>query len=197
MDELLDSITIRTMSKKDIPAVYDMMLETFVKNPAYPSHSDFQSGVVVNQPLSDSNKEYLLTHCKNHVSKRNYIGIVAVDKKDKIAGVILLQKHKSVGSTPWGEVSDVILAPKQRSDGLGQVLLARATAMFRKWGCDSAYLETGVNNKKAHRFFIGQGWQVVSHVLKLNTKLPQLPTTEIEVPTADPSQSNIPPTSSI
>ena len=176
MDPALDAITIRPLSKKDQPTIQKMMLDTYRNNPAYASHSEQQMGF--ENPLTEANVDYLKEHCENHTKKRSYSGLVAVDEDERILGVVLMKKHSPKGAPAWGELSDIILAPKQRSDGLGQMLLSRAIAVFRKWGVDQVFLETGVDNKKAHRFFIGQGWKVVSHVLKITTALPQLPTTD-------------------
>ena len=182
MDPALDAITIRPLSKKDQPTIQKMMLDTYRNNPAYASHSEQQMGF--ENPLTESNVDYLREHCENHTKKRAYSGLVAVDDDGRILGVVLMKKHSPKGAPSWGELSDIILAPKQRSDGLGQMLLSRAIAVFRKWGVDQVFLETGVDNKKAHRFFIGQGWKVVSHVLKITTTLPQLPTTD-PIPSLD------------
>lgn len=176
MDPALDAITIRPLSKRDQPTIQKMMLDTYRNNPAYASHSEQQMGF--ENPLTEANVDYLKEHCENHTKKRAYSGLVAVDEDERILGVVLMKKHSPKGAPAWGELSDIILAPKQRSDGLGQMLLSRAIAVFRKWGVDQVFLETGVDNKKAHRFFIGQGWKVVSHVLKITTALPQLPTTD-------------------
>jgi ribosomal protein S18 acetylase RimI-like enzyme len=184
MEPALDTITIRPLSKKDQSIVQEMMLDTYRNNPAYASHSELQSGFQVGQPLTDGNIAYIREHCECHTKKRTYSGLVAVDETQRILGVVLMQKHSPKGTSPWGELSDIILAPKQRSDGLGQMLLSRAIAVFRKWGVDQVFLETGVDNKKAHRFFIGQGWKVVSHTMRITTALPQLPTTD-PIPTTD------------
>jgi GNAT superfamily N-acetyltransferase len=182
MEPSLDAITIRPLSKKDQPTIQKMMLDTYRNNPTYASHSEQQMGF--ENPLTEANVDYLREHCENHTKKRAYSGLVAVDEDERILGVVLMKKHSPKGAPAWGELSDIILAPKQRSDGLGQMLLSRAIAVYRKWGVDQVFLETGVDNKKAHRFFIGQGWKVVSHVLKITTSLPQLPTTDA-IPSLD------------
>ena len=187
MEPSLDAITIRPLSKKDQPIVQEMMLDTYRNNPAYASHSEQQAGFQSGQPLTEDNIAYIREHCECHTKKRAYSGLVAVDENGRILGVVLMKKHSPKGAAPWGELSDIILAPKQRSDGLGQMLLSRAIAVFRKWGVEQVFLETGVDNKKAHRFFIGQGWKVVSHVMKITTALPQLPTTD---PIPTPGLSN-------
>lgn len=184
MEPSLDAITIRSLKKKDQPIIQEMMLDTYRKNPAYPSHSDVQVGIIPGQPLTEDNVTYLREHCECHSKKRAYSGLVATSSDGKILGFVLMKKHSPGGAKPWGELSDIVLAPKQRSDGCGQLLLSRAVASFRKWGVEQVFLETGIDNKKAHRFFIGQGWKPVSHVMKIATALPQLPTTD-PIPTID------------
>lgn len=174
----LDSVTIRTLKVKDLPVIKEMMVDMFKKNSAYPSHSDFQMGVTPGQDLTESNLDYLNEHCENHVKKRNYSGIVA-EVDGKVLGFVFMKKHTPKNAPAWGELSDIVLGQSKRSDGLGQMLISRAMTVFRKWNITDVYLETGVHNKKAHRFFIGQGWKVVSHVLKISTALPPLPTDEV------------------
>lgn len=61
-------------------------------------------------------------------------------------------------------IEDMAVAPHLRGQGIGRELLALAQERIRQRGIDWVFLESGVANKGAHRFFEREGFDTVSHV---------------------------------
>lgn len=186
MDQTLSAITIRPLRRSDLPTVHKILVDTYHSNHAYASHSDLQMGVVPGKKLTKENEEYLKDHVACHVGRRDYAGFAATDR-ERIIGVVLIRRHRPKGAASYGELSDLLLRPKQKSEGIGQMLIARALAQFKAWNVPQVFLETGLRNKSAHRFFIGQGWQPVSHTLRISTQLPNLHAAPDAIPSPDSS----------
>ena len=183
----LNNITIRLLRKTDAPEVLALLEKTYLHNPNYISHSCRQMGIVPNQPLSDAARKHLQTHVLKHIGGRNQLGFIALTGT-RILGYVLIQKHQHRDCEPYGELSDLVVVPRKHSAGVGQMLIARAMAQFRDWKLDHTYLESGITNKAAHRFFAGQGWQTVSQVLMCPTR--RTPHSETEV---KPESPDVPP----
>ena len=173
MTQTLSAIMIRPLKRADITIIHRMLIETYDSNPTYASHSDLQMNIVPGEKLTPENEQFLLDHCSNHIGHRSYAGFAATDR-ERIIGFVLIKRHTPKGAPSYGELSDLVLRPKQKSEGIGQMLIARALAQFKAWNVGQVFLETGLRNKSAHRFFIGQGWQAVSHTLRITTQLPKL-----------------------
>lgn len=181
MDTTLSAVTIRPLKRADLPTIMRLLVATYHSNPVYPSHSDLQMGIKPGKRISEDSEECLKEHVYKHVGNRNHIGFVAADK-DRILGFVLIKRHRPRGCPTFGELSDLILKPRQKSEGLGQMLIARAMAQFRAWEVDQVFLETALGNKSAHRFFIAQGFQAVSHTMVIQTAIPKMAANNEAIP---------------
>ncbi len=61
-------------------------------------------------------------------------------------------------------IADLVVDPNARSGGIGKALVAFAVAEAKRRGIAWAFLESGLNNHRAHDFFAREGFEVVSKV---------------------------------
>jgi ribosomal protein S18 acetylase RimI-like enzyme len=60
-------------------------------------------------------------------------------------------------------LQDIGIDPAWRSEGLGRRLVAFVEAQAAARGCEWLFLESGIRNRRAHRFFEDAGFEAVSH----------------------------------
>ena len=60
-------------------------------------------------------------------------------------------------------VDDLVTADAVRSKGHGRVLLAWLRALAVEKGCDAFHLDSGVQRKRAHAFYLREGLELASH----------------------------------
>lgn len=71
------------------------------------------------------------------------------------------------GAEPFGVVCDVLVNEECRCCGLGSALLDKGIAWLHAKGVSDIYLESGVNNKAAHEYFMRRGFVRISEIYKL------------------------------
>lgn len=81
----------------------------------------------------------------------------------KIVGQIEAQVHKS-GKT--GYVNLFYLTPEMRGQGLGRKLHDYVVVEFKKLGVEEVFLRVVRTNKRALKFYIKHGWEVVDEIDK-------------------------------
>lgn len=70
----------------------------------------------------------------------------------------------------WGKhiyVDDLVTAPRHRSKGAGTRMIAWLKEHGRQLGCEQIHLDSGVQRFAAHRFYLGQGFNISSHHFSL------------------------------
>lgn len=60
-------------------------------------------------------------------------------------------------------VDDLVTAESERSQGHGKALLAWLRQLAVDEGCDALHLDSGVQRKDAHRFYLREGLELSSH----------------------------------
>lgn len=128
----------------------------------YISHSEMQTG------LSPDGKVW--AENLSELYRDNLLGLgddrdllVAVDPAGTIVGLLLLGWEESARRR-FAVLEDVAVDPSMRSLGIGERLLASAEARVAERGIDWLFLESGLHNHGAHRFFERHGFATVSHV---------------------------------
>ena len=71
---------------------------------------------------------------------------------------------KLEGAVRFGVLEDMAVEPELRGAGIGGALLSRLTKRAEELGCDWLFLESGLGNEGAHRFFVDNGFDKTSHV---------------------------------
>ena len=133
---------------------------------AYISHGELQMGVALDSnELAPDYQEAWLKYLDRQVANPDNTLLLYLDGEE-ITGFILFGITED-GAAPYGQVFDLSVDPAYRGKHIGQELLQRATTSFREWGVKDCYLESGVNNHSAHRFFEHHGFQQVSDIFRL------------------------------
>ena len=60
-------------------------------------------------------------------------------------------------------VDDLVTAKSERSKGYGKALLGWLRARAVEAGCDEFHLDSGVQRKRAHQFYLREGMELRSH----------------------------------
>ncbi|WBH15364.1 GNAT family N-acetyltransferase [Sphingomonas radiodurans] len=89
--------------------------------------------------------------------------LVALDPDGAIVGMVVLAWEESARRR-FAVLEDMAVDPAQRSLGIGERLLATVEARVAERGIDWLFLESGLDNHGAHRFFERHGFATVSHV---------------------------------
>ncbi len=89
--------------------------------------------------------------------------LIARDSRGAIVGLGILHPQLD-GPVRYGVVEDMAVAPESRSTGIGHALLERLVERARESGCVWVFLESGLGNGAAHRFFEREGFTMTSHV---------------------------------
>ncbi len=67
-------------------------------------------------------------------------------------------------------VDDLVTAGSERSKGHGRTLLDWLKQLARDAGCDAFHLDSGVQRKRAHEFYLREGLELSSY--HFSTRLP-------------------------
>lgn len=139
---------------------------------AYISHGELQMGIATDPgELAPGYRETWARYLDRQVADPNNTLLLYLEGGD-IAGFILFGITDD-GALPYGVIFDLAVDPDRRGKHVGRQLLQRATESLRDRGIRDCYLESGVNNHSAHRFFERHGFRQVSDIFRL--KLPPLP----------------------
>ena len=85
---------------------------------------------------------------------------VAVDKYDKIQGVIMVTiREEFLSHQPSAHLETIIVAPAARGQGLGRRLLERAEARAAELGAQSLSLHVFSNNLRARSLYKSHGFE--------------------------------------
>jgi len=92
---------------------------------------------------------------------RQYKVFVAEMADGQVSGWIGVYIFRSVETSPWAEISGLIVDRGQRSRGIGQLLLDAAAKWARRRGCGEIAVHSNVIRRQAHRFYERHGFQHV------------------------------------
>ena len=78
---------------------------------------------------------------------------------DNPLGFLVADDHWEEGGERVGEIHEVVVAPENRTRGVGKALVQRALEHFREKGLKKAGLWVGKENKRARDFYTHLGFQ--------------------------------------
>ena len=155
---------------KDTNALCDLFLKTLREHKSYISHGEMQMGVALsNDEISDDAEKkwtyYIRKKINNRSTKYPSVVLKYLDEGKIVAfGVFEVSAD---GDKPFGIIGDMVVLRKYRGSGLGKKLLDEGLQWFAAMGIDDIYLESGLHNESAHRFFEKNGFERVSYIFKL------------------------------
>lgn len=132
----------------------------------YISHSELQMGIALNnKELTPNYKEMWLKYLDQQTANPDNT-VLLYQEENTLVGFIIFGIIRD-GAAPYGMVFDLSVDPNYRGKRIGQELLQIATDSFKAKGIKDCYLESGVNNHNAHRFFEHHGFTQVSDIFRL------------------------------
>lgn len=168
-------MTILPALPSDATALADIFLGHIGAHPEYISHGEIQMGVgvgevidgaFVTRPAKDARSKwmkYILGHLENSSSS----AVWKLSGEDGSIEGFCVADIEDDGDEPFGMVCDVLVKEDFRGRGAGEALLNTAVSWLRERGVKGIYLESGLRNHSAHRFFEKRGFVHLSEIYKL------------------------------
>jgi GNAT superfamily N-acetyltransferase len=130
--------------------------------PSYISHGEIQTG------LSPDGKSWAPDLTDLYRADLLDLGeerdlAVARDGDGALIGFAIVAWEES-SRRKFAVLEDMVVDPALRSHGVGSKLLALVEEAVRGRGIEWLFLESGLGNHGAHRFFEREGFETVSHV---------------------------------
>lgn len=138
----MTELSILPASKNDVDAICHLLAELFVQEADFAANADKQANAV-NAILASPEQGQIL--------------VLKIDKQ-LVGMVSLLYLISTAMGGKVAMLEDMIIAPEQRSQGLGQQLLNAAISFAREQGCLRITLLTDADNQRAHQFYQRQGF---------------------------------------
>jgi len=140
--------------------------------PAYISHSELQgpralSPVQWHDRLPDILREEMeprLAQSGGVAPGRTSQPILVAESGGAVVGLSFVTFDGNAG-VPFAIIEDLIVDPSRRSQGIGKAILDWIAAEARTREVRRLFLESGVQNERAHHFFEQEGFQTVSVVM--------------------------------
>lgn len=143
----MDNLSIKLISKDKILSIVPLLAKLNRKTP---------NKILMSRVLEMSNQNY---EC---------IGLYHADHLIGICGLWYCTRHY-IGKT--AEVDHVIIDTNFRNKGLGREFFDWIYKYLLEKGCDASELNTFVDNKKSHRFYCNEGYDIYGfHMVKILRK---------------------------
>ena len=138
----MTELSILPASKNDVDAICHLLAELFVQEADFAANADKQANAV-NAILASPEQGQIL--------------VLKIDKQ-LVGMVSLLYLISTAMGGKVAMLEDMIIAPEQRSQGLGQQLLNAAITFAQEQGCLRITLLTDADNQRAQQFYQRQGF---------------------------------------
>lgn len=129
---------------------------------SYISHGEIQAGLSLDGDRWAPDLEALLVEDLAGLAEKRGLAVMR-DKAGSIvaAAIVLWVDGKRVR---YGVIEDIAVAVHARSHGLGRGMAAFIEGEAKARGTEWLFLESGLNNKRSHAFFEGEGFAPISKV---------------------------------
>ncbi|VVT17793.1 GNAT family N-acetyltransferase [Erythrobacter sp. EC-HK427] len=155
------SPAVRWNAPEDIPDAAAFAARVIGAQASYISHGEIQTG------LSDDGVSWIPDLEERYAADFADPGdrdmLVARGVGGAVCGMLIVAfehgEHRS-----FAVIEDMAVDPQARSGGIGRQLLERAMERIAARGIDWVFLESGLHNEDAHRFFEKNGFAKLSSV---------------------------------
>lgn len=132
-------------------------------DPAYISHGEIQAGLSADGKtwIADLEARFLMEATSDQ-SDRSLA--VARDTENAIVAAAAVSWHFETGDARYAVLQDLAVEPSLRSRGLGAQMVEFVEREVRARDAAWLFLESGKDNRRAHRLFERAGFQEISHV---------------------------------
>lgn len=159
-----DDINCAWLAADDAEAVAQFMADNM--DPAYISHGELMDGRALTLSRWNPDLKKILV---NELNQVQYIDgesldklTLAVAKKDGAMVAVALVELETGAGGGYAILSDLIVDSKWRDSGIGNTLLSWLEAQLQARQVTRVFLESGLENTRAHRFFHQQGYATCS-----------------------------------
>jgi ribosomal protein S18 acetylase RimI-like enzyme len=137
-------------------------------DPAYISHSELQYGVAEDigrwaPDRAAKARRYATELLSNAAGDETMIATATQDRT--IVGFALVEISRLNPERPFATIHDVLFSPAVRGHGYGGALFDWLSEQCRARGVTRFFLESGVDNHRAHHFFERHGFRQTSIVM--------------------------------
>jgi len=140
----------------------------FVKNvdSKYISHGEIQDGRAKDFETWRSDLLPIMTKEFSQACdpKDPNVQLFVIKQGPKLCGLGLLNIYPE-RQIPFAVLQDLVIDRIHRSQGLGEIALTWLKKELRSQGLKQLFLESGIQNISAHRFFEKQGFSIVSKIM--------------------------------
>jgi len=144
----------------------DGLVSAFMRqlDSAYISHGEIMYGRAKNaEEWADNIEDVLREDILEAVSCRTGEGGLALAMEDdSLAGFAMIEIEKPRRAEVFAVLSDLVIMPGHRGTGIGAGFLAWIETELLREGVGRIFLESGVRNAAAHRFFNNRGFSTIS-----------------------------------
>ena len=120
--------------------------------------------VLLNPELSE---ELLMSRMRQIFSYANYRCLGLQTTEGRLVGMAGLWETTRLYSGRQWELDHVVVDPSYRGSGVGSMLEAEICRMALEEDCQSLELNTYVRSPRAHKFYMGQGYDIIGfHMIK-------------------------------
>ena len=158
-------MTIRPYAPQDRQKLCDLFAELIENHKEYISHGELQMGIATDRgELAPDFRNAWLRYLDRQTADPE-TEIMLAEQDGTPTGFVIYGINRD-GAAPYGMIYDVGLLPRHRSRGTGSLLVRTALDALREKGVADCYLESGVDNHSAHRFFEKFGFGQVSCIFR-------------------------------
>ena len=116
----------------------------------------------------------VMAELRPHVARDEFLATVRAMQKDGLRLACVREDGRVVAVAGYRlstnlfcgrhlYVDDLVTAESERSKGHGKALLAWLRALAAENGCDVFHLDSGVQRKRAHQFYLREGLELSSY----------------------------------
>lgn len=151
-----------TADDADLQAVGQFLAGVISRDPAYISHGEIQTG------LSPDGKTWAPDLARQFADDMRQLGsnrgVAVIRDHDDLVGAAIVLWETEEPDAPYAILEDLAITPAARGAGAGESLVRFVEAEAKGRGMKWLFLESGLNNDRAHRFFERAGYRPVSKV---------------------------------
>ncbi|MBR6968372.1 MAG: GNAT family N-acetyltransferase [Ruminococcus sp.] len=103
----------------------------------------------------------------NGINKNGRTDVIALDG-DRIVGAAAFCPSRLAKYSGWGEIVSLYLLPGYMGRGIGKALFGYCTAQLEQFGYDRIFLWVLEENRRARRFYEGQGFICTDELIEDN-----------------------------
>ena len=157
---------VRSYNTEDKKTLVSMFMNMLTSQHSYISHGEIQMGLsydgkTIEPDAEDKWERYLERHYSND---KSYIYVL--EHESTLVGFAIFGIEDDYDKE-YGVIYDILVAEEHRGLGASSILFQHAIDKLKHEGVKDCYLESGVDNHRAHSFFEKKGFKHVSNIYRL------------------------------